>query len=977
MTTPKELESSSFLFGTNGAFIEQLYQQYLTSPQSVDASWQLFFSTLGDQPDDVAAEARGASWSPRPSLERPEDPYGVLESPPAMFAAAARAPSAIGAVSAQDVRRATMDSLQALMMIRLHRVRGHLHANLDPLGLWNFPPHSELDPRSYGFNDADMDRPIFINFVLGLETATLREILDILHRTYCSTIGVEFMHIHDADEKAWIQQRIEGRRKEISFTDNEKRKTFRALVEAEGFERFLHVRYTGTKRFGLEGAESTMAALDAVAYRAGQLGVKDISLAMPHRGRLNVLSNFMMKPFTAIFSEFEGISSHPQDVEGSGDVKYHLGTSTDRDFGGNMIHLSLAANPSHLELVNAVALGKARAKQTQMGDHDRNEVITVLMHGDAAFAGQGLVGECFMLSDLDGYTTGGTVHIIVNNQIGFTTNPHASRSSPYTSDVAKQVAAPIFHVNGDDPEAVCHVAKLAVEFRQQFKKDVVLDIVCYRRYGHNESDEPAFTQPHMYKVIANHPTTREIYAQKLVREGVYSQDEADKLVADFHARLEQDFEAATSFRTNKADWLEGAWEGLQVAGGGARRGTTGMKLDGLKKIGVKLTEAPKTFNMHRTVKRQLEAKKRIFETGEGVDWATAEALAFGTLLLEGYPVRLSGQDSARGTFSQRHSQWIDQEDEHPYTPLQNLSKNQAHFEVINSPLSELAVLGFEYGYSLAEPNGLVVWEAQFGDFANGAQMIVDQFISSGESKWLRMSGLVLLLPHGFEGQGPEHSSARLERYLQLCAEDNMQIANCTTPANYYHVLRRQLHRKFRKPLIMMTPKSLLRHKRCVNRLDELGPGTTFHRVLWDDADAADAEFKLVADKKIKRVVLSSGKVYFDLLEARDRAKKSDVYLLRAEQLYPFPSRPLVKEFKRFPGAEIVWCQEEPQNMGAWSFMEPRLEAVLTRFKHKHKRAKYAGRPESASTATGSAKTHLKEQKLLVADALGLKDGEDD
>jgi len=969
--TTQELEGSSFLFGANSAFIEQLYQKYLTSPHSVDATWQQFFSNLGDDPEAVSAEARGASWSPRQQLETPADPYGVLETPPAMFETAARAPGAVGAVSAADVRRATMDSLQALMMIRLHRVRGHLHANLDPLGLWKFPPHSELDPRSYGFTDADLDRPIFINFVLGLESATLREILDILHRTYCATIGVEFMHIHDAEEKAWIQQRIEGRRKEVSFTDNEKRKTLRVLVEAEGIEKFLHVRYPGTKRFGLDGSESMMAALDAAAYRAGQLGVKEISIGMPHRGRLNVLTNFMMKPFTAVFSEFEGVSSHPEAVQGSGDVKYHLGTSTDRDFGGHIVHLSLAANPSHLELVNPVALGKTRAKQTQFQDTDRSEAMTVLMHGDAAFAGQGLVGECFMLSDLAGYTTGGTIHVIVNNQIGFTTNPHASRSSPYTSDVAKQVAAPIFHVNGDDPEAVCHVAKLAVEFRQQFKKDVVLDIVCYRRFGHNESDEPNFTQPKMYRVIANHPTTRQIYSDKLVSEGVISVEEAENMVADFHARLDQDFETAKSFRANKADWLEGEWEGLEVAKGEARRGTTGVKVDTLKKIGERLTHIPKTFNMHRTVRRQTEAKAQIFETGEGVDWATAEALAFGSLQLEGLPVRLSGQDSARGTFSQRHSQWIDQEDEHVYTPLENISKNQASFEVINSPLSEMAVLGFEYGYSLAQPNGLTMWEAQFGDFANGAQMIIDQFIASSETKWLRMSGLVMLLPHGFEGQGPDHSSARLERYLQLCAQDNMQVANCTTPANYFHVLRRQLHRKFRKPLIIMTPKSLLRHKRCVNSLSDLGSGSTFHRVLWDDADLKDNPFQLRSDDKIKRVVICSGKVYYDLLEARERAGKKDTYLLRVEQLYPFPSRPLVKEIKRFPNAEIVWCQEEPRNMGAWTFMEPRLESVLTHFKHKHKRASYVGRPESASTATGSAKRHADQQNQLVKEGLGL------
>ena len=881
------METSSFLFGVNGAFIEQLYQRYLASPNTVDASWQQFFESLGDEAETVISEARGASWAPRGSLEPPADAYGIEGGATGVFRSPGALSSAMTAGSADDIHRATRDSLQALMLIRAYRVRGHLHAKLDPLGLSTFADHQELDARSYGFSEADMDRPIFINYVLGLERATMREILDILNRTYCSTIGVEFMHIHEPGEKAWIQERIEGRRKEVSFTPNEKRQILRSLVEAEGFEKFLHLRYTGTKRFGLDGAEATMAAMHGVAERAAQLGVTEISLAMPHRGRLNVLTNFMMKPFAAIFSEFAGQTAHPDDVQGSGDVKYHLGTSADREFAGRTVHLTMAANPSHLELVNPVALGKTRAKQTQQNDLDRSKVLTLLLHGDAAFAGQGMVGECFMLSDLEGYSTGGTVHIVVNNQIGFTTNPHSSRSSPYTSDVAKMVAAPIFHVNGDDPEAVCHGAKLAIEFRQQFKKDVVLDVICYRRHGHNEGDEPAFTQPLMYGRIADHPTTLAIYGEKMVEEGIVTQDEFDTMKADFHARLEQDFEAGKAYKTNKADWLEGAWSGLERAKGDVRRGETAVKMETLQEIGAKLTTVPGDFNPHRTIVRQFDAKKQIFESGEGVDWATAEALAFGSLMLEGFPVRLSGQDSARGTFSQRHSQFIDQKNERPYTPLANLSAKQAVFEVINSPLSELAVLGFEYGYTLAEPNGLVLWEAQFGDFVNGAQAMIDQFIASGEGKWLRMSGLVMLLPHGLEGQGPEHSSARLERYLQLCAEDNMQVANCTTPASYFHILRRQMHRKFRKPLILMTPKSLLRHKLAVSRLEELGPGSSFHRIRWDDQDPQFGGH-LKPDNAIRRVVLCSGKVYFDLLEAREKSGKDNVTILRLEQLYPFP-----------------------------------------------------------------------------------------
>ncbi|MDP6565842.1 MAG: 2-oxoglutarate dehydrogenase E1 component, partial [Alphaproteobacteria bacterium] len=910
-----ELEGSSFLFGANSAFIEQLYQRYLASPSSVDASWQQFFAELGDDADTVIAEVRGASWAPRTAAEMPVDTFTSDGDGDNFLAGLQRAPQAVGAVSAAQVRQATLDSLRALMLIRNFRVRGHLHAKLDPLGLQQMVSHSELDPHSFGFGDADLDRPIYINYVLGLENATLREILDILNRTYCGSIGVEFMHIMGPGEKAWIQERIEGRGKEISITDHEKRQILRELVESEGFERFLQMKYTGTKRFGLDGGETLMPLLHSVLIRASQLGVRDISLGMPHRGRLNILSNLMRKPFTAIFSEFQGNSAHPEDVQGSGDVKYHLGTSADRELGGHMVHLSLAANPSHLEAVNPVALGKARAKQDQENDVDRSKVMTLLMHGDAAFAGQGLVGECFALSDLDGYTTGGTVHIIVNNQIGFTTNPNLSRSSPYSSDVGKMVQTPIFHVNGDDPEAVCYIGKVATEFRQQFKKDVVIDMFCYRRHGHNEGDEPAFTQPLMYKAIAQHPTSRRIYSDKLVAEGVIDQEEADNAVADFQARMEQDFEAASSFKPNKADWLEGRWQGLERARGEARRGDTSVKRDTLLRIGKVLTQAPEGFNLHRTIRRQLEAKRMLFETGEGIDWATAEALAFGSLALEGFPVRLSGQDCARGTFSQRHAQFIDQETEQTHTPLNSLDNKQAKFEVINSPLSEAAVLGFEYGYSLAEPRGLVMWEAQFGDFANGAQMIVDQFISSAESKWLRMSGLVMLLPHGFEGQGPEHSSARLERYLQICAEDNVQVANCTTPANYFHILRRQVHRKFRKPLILMTPKSLLRHKRATSSLVDMGPGSTFHRVYWDGADG-DRE-ALAPDGKIRRVVLCSGKVYFDLFEKREEAKKKNIYLMRLEQLYPFPKTPLRKELARFPNADIVWCQEEPQNMGAW------------------------------------------------------------
>jgi len=710
-------------------------------------------------------------------------------------------------------------------------------------------------------------------------------------------------------------------------------------------------------------------ALEQIIKRGGALGVKEIVFGMAHRGRLNVLTNVMSKPYRAVFHEFKGGSSTPEDIEGSGDVKYHLGASSDREFDGNRVHLSLTANPSHLEIVDPVVLGKARAKQDHY-DRSRDSVIPLLIHGDAAFAGQGIVAECLGLSGLKGHRTGGSIHFIINNQIGFTTSPIYSRSSPYPSDVAKMVQAPIFHVNGDDPEAVVYAARLAAEFRQRFNKPVVIDMFCYRRFGHNEGDDPSFTQPLMYKKIKDHQTTLQIYSQRLVEQGLMTQADVDARIEKFKQELESEFEAANGFRANKADWLDGRWSGLQTADGEARRGETGVDMAVLKDVGIKLTQIPEGFNAHKTIIRFMDARRKAIETGEGIDWSTAEALAFGTLVREGFKVRLSGQDSERGTFSQRHSVLNDQESEDRYIPLNHVGETQAEFEVINSMLSEAAVLGFEYGYSLAEPNALTLWEAQFGDFVNGAQVVIDQFISAGERKWLRMSGLVMLLPHGYEGQGPEHSSARLERFLQLCAEDNMQVVNCTTPMNYFHVLRRQMHRKFRKPLIMMTPKSLLRHKRCVSKLDELGPNSTFHRVLWDDAQLLKTEkIKLVPDDKIKRVVLCSGKVYYDLYEEREKREINDVYLMRVEQLYPFPAKSLMTELLRFKDAEIVWCQEEPKNQGGWSFMEPNIEWVLEQVGARAHRARYVGRPASASTASGLMSKHLQELNKFLSDAL--------
>ena len=970
----EELERSSFLFGTNAAFVEDLYGRFQEDPQSVDAEWRTFFSTLGDAADDVLKERQGASWK---RADWPVQANGEMVSAldsnwgmPDEGALRTKVQSRLPAASEEEIRASTLDSVRAIMMIRAYRIRGHLDADLDPLALRKESHHPELQPESYGFGPEDMDRPIFLDYVLGLEMATIREMLEILRRTYCGTFAVEFMHVSDPEEKAWIQERIEGRDKEISFTKEGRLAILDKLIHAEGFEKFLAVKYTGTKRFGLDGAEATIPALEQIIKRGGALGAKEIVMGMPHRGRLNVLTNVMGKPYQAIFHEFHGGSANPEDVEGSGDVKYHLGASSDREFDGNKVHLSLTANPSHLEIVDPVVLGKARAKQDQHHDRERGSVIPLLLHGDAAFAGQGVVAECLGLSGLKGHRTGGSIHFIVNNQIGFTTAPHNSRSSPYPSDMAKMVGAPIFHVNGDDPEAVVHAAKVATEFRQKFGKPVVVDMFCYRRFGHNEGDDPSLTQPLMYKKIAQQPTALEIYAKRLVDEGLVTQDDVEERIQGFRGQLDGDLAAAKGFRPNKADWLDGRWSGLAPAQGEARRGDTGFTRERLKQIGEQITTVPEGFHLHRTLQRLVKNRRKMIEGEAPIDWGMAEHLAFGSLLDEGFGVRLVGQDSERGTFVHRHSVFNDQETEERYYPLNAVAKGDAEFEVINSMLSENAVLGFEYGYSLAEPNSLVLWEAQFGDFANGAQVVIDQFISSGERKWLRMSGLVMLLPHGYEGQGPEHSSARLERYLQLCAEDNMQVANCTTPANFFHILRRQMHRNFRKPLIIMAPKSLLRHKRAVSKLDEFGPDASFHRVLWDDAELLpDQKIKLVDDKKIRRVVLCTGKVYYDLYEEREERGIDDVYLMRVEQLYPFPARALIKELGRFEHAEFVWCQEEPKNMGAWFFVEPNIEWVLSHIGARFRRPKYAGRPAAASPATGLMSKHLQELNQLLSEAL--------
>ena len=969
-------QKTSFLSGTNSSYIEKLYAKYVEDPTSIPDSWRQFFEGLGDQKDNII-ENQGPSWAPSNIKYISNGNLDVYEKylPKNLNGNSIKEKiveknRTLSSDEKFDVERSTIDSVRAIMMIRAYRIRGHLIADLDPLQLQEKHHHPELNPETYGFKKEDRNRKIFLDKFLGLEYATVNEILEILLKTYCSKIGIEFMHMSDPEEKKWIQERIEGKGKEVNFTSEGKKAIFKKLVEAEGFENYCHTKFVGTKRFGLDGCESLIPALEQIIKVGGGLGVKEVKIGMPHRGRLNILANVIQKPFKKIFKEFSG-DPGPDTAGVSGDVKYHLGASADRDFNGNNVHVSLTANPSHLEAVNPVVLGQTRAKQFFHNDPQRVKVVPILLHGDAAFAGQGIVAECFAMSGLKGHNTGGTIHIIVNNQIGFTTSPSFARSSPYPSEVAKMVQAPIFHVNGDDAESVVYCARIATEYRQKFKRDVVIDIICYRRFGHNEGDEPSFTQPLMYKKIKAQATTLTIYGNQLIQEGVLSKEEFQNEKDNFKKFLDTEFETSKSYIPNQIDWFTGSWSKFTTEIGSDRRGVTGVDLDLIHKAGEKICNLPANLNSHSTIKRLFEAKKKMFETGKGFDWATAESLAFGTLLLEGYPVRFVGQDSSRGTFSQRHASVLDQDTGEKYYPLKNLSSNQGQFEIIDSFLSEFGVLGFEYGYSLSSPETLVLWEAQFGDFANGAQIIIDQFITSGEKKWTRASGLVMLLPHGYEGQGPEHSSARIERYLQSCAQENLQVVNCTTPANYFHLLRRQIHRTFRKPLIVFSPKSLLRHKKCVSEIEDFLPENSFHRILPDHADFPEYNLiKLAKDEDIKRVVLCSGKVYFDISEKRETIRNPKVQLLRIEQLYPFPVKKLASFLKRFKNAdEFIWCQEEPENMGAWSFVEKYINWTLDLVGAKSKKVQYVGRKPSASTATGYLKKHVQQQDEIISKVL--------
>ena len=945
-----EFEKTAFLSKSNSAFIEEMYMKFVNNDPSLPNSWRKYFDEIGEELNVIVDEINGPSWSPSKKFSVNKVQKQINDNKE---------------LSELEIVKSNANSIKAVSMIRSYRQRGHLIAKLDPLELLKTDYLEELHPESYGFKKEDYKKKIFLDGVTNKQHSNIKEILKFLREKYCGSIGYEYMHISNPFERKWFRDRVE-KKDDFKFTQNGKEAILNKLIQAEGFEKYLHTKYVGTKRFGLDGGESLIPALEQIIKIGGQSQVKEVKIGMSHRGRLNVLANVLQKSYKRIFNEFAG-EINPTSKDGAGDVKYHLGASSNREFDGNSVHVSLTDNPSHLEAVNPVVLGQTRAKQYFHQDKERKKVIPILIHGDAAFAGQGVVAECFAMSGLPGHNTGGTIHIIINNQIGFTTSPRFARSSPYPSDVAKMVEAPIIHVNGDDPEAVVYAARIATDFRLKFNRDVVIDLICYRRFGHNEGDEPSFTQPLMYKKIHSHPSPVRVYGEKLINEKIISNEYLSGSIKKFKELLNDQYKNAKDYKP-KMEWFEGTWSRYKPERGKDKRGITGSDTKKLIEISNKINVIPQEINIHKTILKIFNNRKLAISKGQGIDWSTAESLAFGSLLEEGYPVRLVGQDSGRGTFSQRHSVLRNQLDNSRYIPLNNISKKQKKIEIIDSFLSELAVLGFEYGYSLVEPNTLTIWEAQFGDFANGAQVVIDQFIASGERKWSRASGLVMLLPHGYEGQGPEHSSARLERFLQLCSNDNMQVMNCTTPANYFHALRRQMHRDFRKPLIIMTPKSLLRHKHCISNLEDFSKKNSFHRVMWDHAiDPKIKGFvKLEKPKKIKKVILCSGKVYFDLLEARENLKKDDVIFFRIEQLYPFPVKSLVKAIKPYiKNAKFYWCQEEPKNMGAWFSVRDYIQWTLDYISANNRKISYIGRDTAASPATGYAKRHIAQQEEII------------
>ncbi|MFQ3306964.1 MAG: 2-oxoglutarate dehydrogenase E1 component [Candidatus Midichloriaceae bacterium] len=930
-------KSELFLFSQNATFLEELYEKYLENPQSVDDSWKEFFSDI----EDGNTSHSGPSWLKKKNKiigDFSDEKIATNEKPK----------------SAQSSENNLL-SLKIVKLIDAFRLYGHMAVKLDPLNLDPQPFPKELDYKSYGITDSDMDKVVYVGGAFSHNEMTFRNLNKYLINTYSSRFAVEFFHMENLEEREWLRVKLENDAGVIDFNNDKKSDILLSLMKVEMFEEYLHIKFPGAKRFSIEGAESTITAIEEVISRSTKGGVEEAIFGMAHRGRLSILTKILGKSYHAVFSEFKGGIFIPDDLNLPGDVKYHVGSSSDIEIDGKKIHLSLTPNPSHLEVVNPIVSGRVRAKQDLILDVDRKKVMGVLIHGDAAFSGQGSVMESLALSGTDAYDTGGIVHIVTNNQIGFTTDSSDGRSSRYCTDIAKMIAAPIFHVNGDDPEAVAYVSKIAAEYRLRFKKDILIDIVCYRRYGHNEGDEPMFTQPIMYRAIKKHNTPFEIYKEKLIKSQSIDVNIIQKERDKFKSFLDEEFSKSDSYKPKEADWLKGVWKGYdEFLNDGNRNILTGVNEKDLKELGGMVSSIPEDFNAHAKIQRLFKNRKEMTESGKKIDWGMGETLAYASLLNEGYNIRITGEDVKRGTFSHRHASIVDQDNQSQYIPLQNLEKSQnAHFEIHNSILSELAVVGFEYGYSYSSPKTLVIWEAQFGDFANSAQMVIDQYIASGKAKWLRMNGLVLLLPHGYEGQGPEHSSARLERYLQMCANDNMTIANCTTPASMFHLLRRQMHRNYRKPLIAMTPKSFLRHKLAVSNIEEFAEGTSFKLLIKDQNE----------NKKAKKIVFCSGKVYYDLLEHREKQQDFDIALIRLEQLYPFPAKEITKELQKYSNIkELIWCQEEHKNMGAWSYIKHKFDDVLKDIEMK---IEYVGREESASPAAGYMARHLQELNKFI------------
>lgn len=934
----QQYQSNSYLFGGNAPYVEELYEAYLQNPASVPDNWRAYFDAMQHVPAVDGTNSRDIPHAPIVASFAERAKQGPIRT--------------IVASTDADMGRKRVAATQ---LIAAYRNIGSHWADLDPLKRQERPPLPDLDPAFYGFSEADLDIVFNAsNTYFGKESMSLRELLNNLRETYCGSIGAEFMYISDQAQKRWWQERLESTRARPVFTAEKKKHILERLTAAEGLERFLHTKYVGQKRFSLEGGESFIAAMDELIQRAGKQGVQEIVIGMAHRGRLNVLVNTLGKMPADLFAEFEG--KHVDDLP-AGDVKYHKGFSSDVSTEGGPVHLSLAFNPSHLEIVNPVVEGSAKARQERRGEAGHREVLPVQVHGDAAFAGQGVVMETLNLAQTRGYGTGGTMHIVINNQIGFTTSdPRDARSTLYCTDVVKMIEAPVLHVNGDDPEAVVFAMQLAVDFRMEFKKDVVVDIICFRKLGHNEQDTPAVTQPLMYKKISQHPGTRKLYADKLATQNVVPTDFGDQLVKEYRAAMDAGKHTVDPVLSNfknkfAVDWmpfLNRKWTDAA---------DTAVPVTELKRLAERITSIPEQFKLHPLVEKVIKDRANMGRGDQPLDWGMGEHLAFASLVASGYPVRITGQDAGRGTFTHRHAVLHDQNRERwdagTYVPLQNVSEGQAPFTVIDSVLSEEAVLGFEYGYSTAEPNALVIWEAQFGDFVNGAQVVIDQFISSGEVKWGRASGLTLMLPHGYEGQGPEHSSARIERFLQLCADHNMQVCQPTTPAQIFHLLRRQMIRLFRKPLVIMTPKSLLRNKDAVSPLSDLANGH-FQTVIGEHEELNAA--------KVKRVIMCSGKVYYDLVASRKERGIGDAAVIRLEQLYPFPHKAVAAELKKYPNAtEIVWCQDEPQNQGAWFFVQHYIMENMT----EGQKLGYAGRPASASPAVGYYAKHNEQQKALL------------